>query len=456
MSGRVGDPIEPRIRALVEQGLNGKLLLCVGAGVSQAEPTGLPSARALAGDLHALFGERIPRVVEVCGQEDLECIADVVDEERGGRDFLRERIVRMARFKEATPNHAHTLAALLLAEGFTRVLTLNWDTCIERALRGEQPTIILTMEDRIQSANALLIKIHGCATRPPSLLVSTEDLEGLPLWSETEIGNHLTTAIVVFLGCSSIPTHSARRVRELVDDIQARDRVKVVTTGGGESWQGLLGDAVDDALFRMTADDFADELARAYIDSVLMELALSVRRHVEAGTFGEPFELAHGHATLDATVKDADARGILEWVRSAGMEWECGRPILLSSEMTTILLALCLMATSERAVAITGGQLHVGALAVEVLCANKIGSTRVLEEGRRRVELKRGRNEVPSDAPVMVLCAGHEGPLPPVPGPRNVVAEEDPTDVVGGPLDGELYFVPAPGVVGGLMPEIFE
>jgi hypothetical protein len=100
----------------------------------------------------------------------------------GGRHnrLIREAVARIERF--AVPGEDHNLATMFgneLAEipYFNRFVTTNWDPFLERSLEVMIPTIegrdLAFWDDRKRQ----VLKIHGCITRPYSIVATTTDYE---------------------------------------------------------------------------------------------------------------------------------------------------------------------------------------------------------------------------------------------------------------------------------------
>jgi hypothetical protein len=100
----------------------------------------------------------------------------------GGRHnrLIREAVARIERF--AVPGEDHNLATMFgneLAEiaYFNRFVTTNWDPFLERSLEVMIPTVedrdLAFWDDRKRQ----VLKIHGCITRPYSIVATTTDYE---------------------------------------------------------------------------------------------------------------------------------------------------------------------------------------------------------------------------------------------------------------------------------------
>jgi SIR2-like domain len=100
----------------------------------------------------------------------------------GGRHnrLIREAVARVERF--SVPGEDHNLATMFgneLAEipYFNRFVTTNWDPFLERSLEVMIPTVedrdLAFWDDRKRQ----VLKIHGCITRPYSIIATTTDYE---------------------------------------------------------------------------------------------------------------------------------------------------------------------------------------------------------------------------------------------------------------------------------------
>jgi SIR2-like domain len=128
----------------------------------------------------------------------------------GGRHnrLIREAVARIERF--AVPGEDHNLATMFgdaLAEipYFNRFVTTNWDPFLERSLEVMIPTVedrdLAFWDDRKRQ----VLKIHGCITRPYSIVATTTDYErcirGNPLIFN-KLKDLMATKTFLFVGYS--------------------------------------------------------------------------------------------------------------------------------------------------------------------------------------------------------------------------------------------------------------
>jgi hypothetical protein len=164
-------PLRKAADLLAEKARHGDLVVFLGAGVSQA--AGLPSWSTLLADL----------AVECAHIED--------DEEREAFGRLGE-LDRAAIIKRRTPGdeplgaavaqllrargRRHALAhALVAALPIEEVITTNYDDLFERASAAvERPCTVLP-GGVVARGRRWLLKMHGCVTRPESIVLTRED-----------------------------------------------------------------------------------------------------------------------------------------------------------------------------------------------------------------------------------------------------------------------------------------
>jgi len=181
---------------LAAKAREGKLVVCAGAGLSVAPDAGLPSGQRLGQLLNDRLTARLEGYAAPADPSDLLAVADAAIEAFGGLLPLQHEVLTLADFERATPNLAHQALALLLAEGaVSAVLLWNWDTCVERsAPEGERVEVALTREDMQQLKTPSIAKIHGCATRVETLLITSEQLVG-PLDVDGEVGDQVRRTV---------------------------------------------------------------------------------------------------------------------------------------------------------------------------------------------------------------------------------------------------------------------
>ena len=136
----------------------GKVVVYLGAGVSLAQPTGLPTGPALATAIHARLKVAF-HVLDAVNPTDLVAVADAVASLPGGEEALRQTAAQSADFKTAKPAYAHRTIAHLMLEGAIDVLTTNWDNCIERGAGDEQLPTVTDERDLIRVTPPWVLKV---------------------------------------------------------------------------------------------------------------------------------------------------------------------------------------------------------------------------------------------------------------------------------------------------------
>lgn len=90
--------------AIAQRARTGRVTIYAGAGLSLAEPAGLPTGAAVAEKIHARLKDAFPALNGV-DRRDLVAIADAVAGLNGGEDALRLVAVQAAEFTTATPTY---------------------------------------------------------------------------------------------------------------------------------------------------------------------------------------------------------------------------------------------------------------------------------------------------------------------------------------------------------------
>lgn len=338
----IGAGVPPYAVALAERGRAGRLVIYAGAGLSRAEPAGLPSGAEVAERIYHRLHEAFPEIAG-CDPRDLPAVADAVVALPNGEEALRLTAVRVAEFTTATPTYGHRVLALLLLEGVLDVLTTNWDNCVERGGGSERVSSIVTEQDLLDVAPKSVLKVHGCATRPASLLVTTQHLERPPTWVSEQTGARLGTSLVVFVGIGDIAGYVRNRLEEAISQVADMDNIRVVGPSINDPWTGspwaqLVPSLREDHRIAASSDEFLDKLGAAYVLVTLGDVSSSFRE--------EPALSAHFEAAF-AGLKHHDALTVLVWVRNAAVVGEAGRSVLAATETATALMALGKLAGAD-------------------------------------------------------------------------------------------------------------
>ena len=265
-------PVHPAVMLLAAKAREGKLVVCAGAGLSVAPGAGLPSGQRLGELLNERLGARLEGYTAPANPKDLLAVADAGVNAMGGLLPLQHEVLTLAAFDRSTPNFGHRALALLLAEGAVSALLLwNWDTCVERsAPEGERVEVALTIEDMAQLQMPNVAKIHGCATRVETLLITSEQLRTPPLWTDAAFTAKLRGATGVFVGVGDVADYAKTRIAQLATELPGLGvEAFIVAPGIVEKWdESVWADLLPglDAARRVakSADEFFDELARLW------------------------------------------------------------------------------------------------------------------------------------------------------------------------------------------------
>lgn len=431
------------------------LALCVGAGVSI--DSGLPSGAAMASEVERRLRDSI-RDFPACDPNDLLAVANAA--ESMGPAALRQlqrSICEAFDLTVAEPNFAHRVLAWLLLEGAVVVATANYDTCIERAAAPERVDVVITDGQYRQGNPAVLLKIHGCATDPDSILASDQQLAAPTIWAEAEVSARLSSGSMVFLGMSDVPEYVRVRLAKLVAlPIAGRFFVVSPSIRSGWStsaWQTLLLNLPEDQKLAMTAAAFLDELLREYVRTMLERLVGRLR------ALDPDDHLAAGRDLVLNALNTRSSLAILEWLRSLGMQWRPGESVAHSDVALRALLGLCVLGadatiTSRAVVGVGAAPAFLeDDIPIELLLStgNRTGLEVETEARRRSTEARlRGEGGWSADE-VVVLCCGHMGILGRRdPDTEDIVADRSTVSIVDGPAAARLRFRDADEILKGM------
>jgi hypothetical protein len=351
-------------------------------------------------------------------QYDLLAVADRVAAEPEGLRLLKDSILRVADFIGARCTYAHAALGLLVCEGTVTVLETNYDNCIERAALPELVSVAVTDSDRIDVDVAALLKIHGCATRPDSMLVTTKELEHPPLFASSELAARLSMGSVAFVGIGSPADYVKSSLHVFVDRVGV-GRLTVVdpkmVDWASTGWSAVLEGLPEGQRVADSADAFCDALLRAYV----RELVGSVRRRV--GEMGDAHPQRLGSESVLRAFEGKDSVWVLRWLRAVAWRFGVGQPVVTSSRVIQGLLALGGLAGDQPLAISAKGWSRISPsktnaatsdVPVMLLVAEgaPLGSEMAIE-ALRRVGDARTEDRLPSGAEVVVVCCGHAGPL---------------------------------------------
>lgn len=441
---------EVRIVSLTPRARDGRLVLCVGAGASLE--SGLPSGPGLANALSdrlAANGIDLPGV----DHDDLVAVSDAAVA-MGSLLGVQEIAVDVAPFTSAVPSMAHRFIALLLLEGVAAVMSTNWDTCIERAApAGEQIFVVATDSDRLSVRPKGLLKVHGCASRPDTVLVTSAQLDAPPLWANNEVGAHLAASKVIFVGIGDVAGYVARRLERLLGDLGPTKTVAVVTPDievawTTTRWAALLPDLSSDDRFAITATEFCEALLRAWANDALQVVE----------QFANDINVAALTTAVDGTIgmiRSHTVDRLIGWLRGVTPGIAPGTSAIRGRATVEALCALAFLTRDSLVQVLPGvGPLTAGLGRIGLhLTAAGLSGPRAAQSARSLVADYRAQGLLLPDEPITIICAGHVGPLEPTRAAdlaADIVATSEPGDLIGGPRSGPTELIAANSILEGI------
>lgn len=423
-------PVTLRFMGLLQQARTGHLIFFVGAGGSLG--FGLPTGAELAG----LFRERLTRIgIDTSGipEGDLLELADFAARD-GGLLNLQQLAVTLADFTGVQPTATHRALALCILEGVATVMTTNWDDCIERAAPSNTAIKVAASSTDIAGANTAnpLLKVHGCATKPSTLLITTQQLQEPPAWASGVVSAGLSEATVVFVGIGDVARYLQARIGQLVSDLGSAEAIRVVapdirSNWTTSQWAEVVGDLPEEAKIDLEAGVFFDEILRLWVNDGLAKL------HDRAAASGWPGLDQLTTALVDSLKKNTAER-VLRWARASHHSNLVGSPSINNDSARRGILALAKSAAGHVELVLDErGVIDADGRKIALHMANdSVAGIRAAEAARSRIETLRMFGSVQPTEQVDVICSGHLGPLEPK------VTAELVDDVVAEPDDGDL------------------
>lgn len=409
----LGKPLTAQVSSsaalAAEAALLGRLTVYAGAGLSAAPPTSLPGAGGLASKIYHLLESVIN--FETVSEWDLLAVADRVELEPRGLEMLHAAIARVAAFDTARPNFAHKALGLLICEGATTVLEANYDSCIERGAQPEQIPVVVSDVDRQQVSRGALLKVHGCISRPHSMLATTAELLSPPLYAITELSARLSDGSVTFIGLGSPADYVKDSVTQFVTRVSSATLTLVdpkVTEWEESGWNAVAPELAPANRVAMDAEAFCDELLRFYVLDILRRLADSV------GGLDHAHPQRLGCDELAALLKTHDAVWTLTWLRRSAWQFAVGTPVITSGRVLQGLMAISMLTSGTSIDVRAGGVVWLPDVntAVLLVVAGRApsGSVTAIEAEHRAMDA-RTEGRIPEGSSVVVVCCGQSGGL---------------------------------------------
>jgi hypothetical protein len=436
-------PLPDDILAAVSNPEGGKWVLVIGAGTSVEPPTSLPTGAHCSLEAHRRLRADTTLAADCANPWDLSEVADAVFAATGSQTALVQKLP-INRFRTATPNSGHLIAAVLLIErSLAGVVTLNFDEAMTAALSvlgsGDAVAIIGGPDDIPNLAAVNLVYLHRNAQAPYEewVLRSTflnqvwEDR-----WEPVIVNSILVAPMVVFAGLGSPAatlTESVGLIRQALPAGTVRVYQVDVAAFGTLPFTGALN-VTEAAYLRMGWCDFMDEVAarvlaehwnayqqacltvaadNGYAAANLAPVAAACRR---LGLIR--FGYARGrwilHASRYAAVRSMDVRLVAD--------------VLLISAFLAAALGGTMSLREDGAMEIRDGARLVAAIGLATG-----GGVRTLIATEAAIATHRRHWHWNGALPRRVIVTGH---LPsPVPtAPASIVADIDENNIVGGAM----------------------
>jgi hypothetical protein len=446
----LSDSPQPGIVPLVEKARTGQLILFIGAGVSAAAPSNGPMGSVVADRLRAAAAEIIG-----CSQDSLSgCKLEELAERAlsvgtDGIQRLRQLAGEAFDFAGITPNYGHRAIALLMREGLVRVITVNWDCGIERAGLEAGVTIapvtsVITAQPATDQLR--LYKVHGTATDPASLKITTSDVDKPDTWAIAEVQSALTNGTIVFAGLATVGDYVSSPIEQILADWSGyASAVRVVAPSVPDAWSEILGkESADAAHFPSYANDFFDDLLRALITDCLQRVAMKSSNLAQLEDWASTMSAGSGLVTQAS--KSAQAHQLLEWWRGGVSSTQAGTPFIGEKPGQDSLMAVSLLAGTDGDIEMAGRgrrfSTRTSKQYIEVL--SKPGAHfSEIETIAEDMATRRWEDGAYDDArPITFVVPGATGKFPSF-GAVADIAGVDSLDEIDASIRGELRFVSA-------------
>lgn len=426
------------ITSLAQTIESGNVLAIIGAGISMSPPTLLPSGSEIARKVkQGLSQTSLASSISSCPEDDLLAIADTAESQsHDARNVLQKLILNSFDFTTAPYNFAHLVISLLMAEGNLHVLSMNWDTCVERSAIFSRSDILpcrnLT-EFRQTGNKAILIKLHGCATIEDSILISTEQFEETQWWITSQVEALFARNMVLFLGIGSIPRYIERTTKKLLEFTKGSSPIYVVTSRLSTEWTTLLSTTGSLQSISSTAQEFLDDILRSLTCLKLGEVQPLV---TEIAPDITDFDIQAAVSDVLNILYQYPAHLIWLWLRRSIFPNTCAQTIL-SPTFVHFVIALALLHTISPLQEIK--QLGEVVFArcehfvIELAWARTQMSANTLR--KKKIEALKAdvqRRSLPQSSPFMIIAVNCVGKLPSPVMPISIMDKPAKSDIISG------------------------
>jgi hypothetical protein len=206
---------------LAELRREGGLSLLAGSAISSWEPFGLPTGQAINEALADVLATDTvsPRDVvrRMIAGTAFEHVMECAPDEERLRDFFADA------FHPVIPNPVHRAIVELTVRGVIRnVVTTNYDTGLEAAADAAMAELhpMVARSEGGMGSGPVLLKLHGCASRPATLVFSLSHERLMDGWKREALGRSLRGRTLLVMGysgldfeiCPELPQMGAARV----------------------------------------------------------------------------------------------------------------------------------------------------------------------------------------------------------------------------------------------------
>lgn len=448
---------EGRFTQLVQAAKQRRLVLYLGAGISMAPPSCGPAGPAVADALRPIVARMISVAeTDLTGMSLEELAQRVADEADDRMEELRERASTAFDFRGIEPNFGQLAVALLMRERLAEAITVNWDRGIERA--GVRIGVLIegvaSTAESIQLAQRLpLYKVHGCATRPPTLAVTQAEVDRPQAWAVGRTQGALANGVVVFLGLGTIGLYVREPIPDMVEVWAAQAAsFMIVDPALPQTWKTAVGEErAAAAHLARTGDAFCDELLRAVVRDAIETSEMTTRQLARSETWAET--MVEGFRALRAELETASADSVLRWWSDCVQD--TGKPFITEARGQK-----CLMTAAQFA-GLDGGGVEIAGVRdrqtvatsaryLEIACRPQERVSRIETVVRDRIERRRAEGVYPTGKPVWVIVVESVGEFPDPTAPPDIAAgDDDAMDIAVGADAVPIHFVSAEDGVRG-------
>jgi hypothetical protein len=264
-------PLPPDLLAAATHPDGGKWVLVIGAGSSVEEPTSLPTGATCSFEAHRRLRADGVLAADCANPWDLSEVSDAVFAATASQAAVVQRLP-LTRFRTASANTGHLVAAVLLVEGsLGGLVTLNFDKSMSAALSnvgsGDRVAVIGGPDDIPNLASVNLVYLHRHAESPSEEWVLRSEYLTV-VWNnrwEPVIANRILVApLVVFAGLGS-PAATLTETVTLIRQALPADTVRIYQVDpapfGSLSFTDALG-IPEGQYLRLGWCEFMDAVAR--------------------------------------------------------------------------------------------------------------------------------------------------------------------------------------------------